>query len=169
MNPAHAEVVPLLYPIDVVSLLLYTKHLTQAQYQSCREEWIAYHKQWGRKWYPLSLRPGEETTMDFIDYKLTGEEMEEALLWPEGQGPELFEHLDTIVKSGYRIAYVLDKKNNCITVTFIGKSHDNPNHDKAMSTKHSTVLKALQVALYKHLVIFRGDAWGDLDSEGRFG
>lgn len=119
----------------------------------------------------MALQMGEERVaeMNFVDYQMTAEEIAEADGWAESN-PHLVDELtNQLLTEGYRITFTWDSKNDCVVVSIIGKTRDNPNYDLCMTTRHASVRQTMTLALHKHFNIFANQAWSEQAPDSRFG
>lgn len=156
-------------PLKDVETALYTKHLTRSMYKRIRASWMEWLTATGQPRKPISLSPGEESALDFIDYQLSSDEKDASQVWREGLAGQYGDCANQVVHAGYRITFTHDEKNDCVVVTLIGRAKDCPNYNKAMTTRHRDIDKALEMALFKQIQIFAYDSWGSTNSEALFG
>lgn len=156
-------------PLDDIDKLLRAKAIERPLYMRTRVRWLTWLGMTGQPNKPISLSPTEEASLDFIDYQLSAEEKDACEAWKESLGGDFLNCPDDVVQAGYRITFTFDDKNNCIVVTVIGRATDCPNYNKAMTTRHSNIQKALTMAMYKQIVVFDYQSWGATDAESLFG
>lgn len=156
-------------PLSSISPVLNTKRITRDVYLKARHDWMDWQKKTGQPPSTISLTEMEKETLNFIDYKLSQDEIDASREWLDPTEPEFLTAVNEVVADGYRITLTEDTKNRCIVVTLIGRAKDNINHDRAMATRHSDVTTALKMALYKHLVVYNAGTWGDTTAESMYG
>ncbi len=156
-------------PLKDVEAILFAKPITRGLYSRVRASWMEWLQSTGQPRMPISLSPGEEDAMDFIDYQLSDEEKEACTTWREAQAGHYEELANQVVHAGYRITFTYDEKNECVVVTLIGRTQSCPNYNKAMTTRHINIEKALMMALYKQVVVFDYETWGETSNEQLFG
>ena len=156
-------------PLKHIDQMIRDIRVSRSDYLAIRAAWFGWLEETGQPHKPMQLSPGEETTMDFIDYQLSAEEKAACTPWMEAQGSNYFHLPNEVVHDGYRITFTHDEKNGCVVVTFIGRATSCPNYGKAMSTRHADIATALMMALYKQIVVFAYGSWGTTDVENLFG
>lgn len=165
-----AETDRLRIPFEAIQVVLRTANLTRTQYVWATRSIRAWCRGQQIDVYPLFRDPtlGADV-MDFVDYQMTPEELATCKDWTDPNTVEFHALLDGIIKDGYRISFTYDKKNRCVVSTLIGKTDECLNVGKAMSSRHATVARAVQISVYKQVVIFSNGEWGDSDPNTLYG
>lgn len=156
-------------PLDLIDTAIKGKWKNSTFYSELLEELKLWYASMGVRREPLQFEIGATVNVTFVDYQLTLEQVAAATAWWDDMGLEGTLLLNDVIKDGYRVSYVWDSKNQCVVVSLIGKSPDNPNRNLCMVTRHGTVARSVALALYKHLVVFEGKAWGEQSPEQLFG
>ena len=156
-------------PIDYIEKAIKAKSLNRSLYRRVSALWRAWQADTAQPRESISLSPGEVEALDFIDYQLSDEQKVACTQWAEELGAGILDLPDEVVRAGYRITFTHDEKNGCVVVTVLGRAVSNPNYNKAMTTRHSDIRRALEMALFKQIVVFEYESWGPTDVENMFG
>lgn len=157
------------YPLDVVIYLFKTKHPTAEAWHNAKNGLMRYYRHLLGEQYWDKLHTGSIDSMIFADYKLSETEKAAATEWFDGDIESLLDQINEVILTGYRFNISFDGKNQAVTVSVIGRDEAGPNEGKCMVTRHATVLRAVILALYKHMVIFQGGPWGGQSAENNWG
>lgn len=85
---------------------------------------------------------------------------------------EAFDWLDELehqLQAGIKVGVTWDRKNDCFIVSATNWIEGDENYGWCFSTRNSSVQKALQLALYKLLVVLEGCVWEEHDVKDDFG
>lgn len=115
------------------------------------------------------LRGRPTHSMEFVDYKLTPEEKQEALALLHNDKVDILETVNELMLGGYRFTFTFDSKNDCVIVSLMGKELGHINYNKCMTSRHQDVIHALAIAVYKQQVVFADQPWSMNAAEDTYG
>jgi len=156
-------------PFEAIQEAITQKRPNRTDYLRIREAVVSWHRSVLGEAHMLGDYDGRMDNVNFVDYQLTKEEMQEADDWIESGDVNISDIVNEMLLEGYRFTFTYDVKNFCVVVSVMGKTPDNPNVGLCMSTRHGHVSRATALAVYKHKIIFSSNAWGQQGPEGLYG
>lgn len=100
----------------------------------------------------------QQPTVEWVDISLSVEESA-AMKKLYGDGDKLSADVERIQDDGYKLTLTSDSYNKCSACYVIPKHEDMVNYGKILTARGSDTWKAIRGALFRHYVLFQGDAW----------
>lgn len=105
------------------------------------------------------MKPMPNTQMQFVNYDLTKGD-KDTLKKADPQPDDVFRTLAALAKEGYKISISWDDYSDCVQCFLIGAKPAVANHNFILTSRASSLFKALASLVYKHSVVFDG-VWHD--------
>jgi hypothetical protein len=105
----------------------------------------------------------------FVRVSLTTEDKKAFAVWRKSAEKDVNELLNVILSDNHKVSFSFSEHNDSYICSITGKQDDCNNANKCFTSHGKDWGTALYVALYKYHVIFKGEAWEDLDDEEEFG
>lgn len=103
-------------------------------------------------------KPTKNKKSPWVDISLSKAESEKMkALYSEGS--RLWDDLERLLDSGYKVTLTADSYNDCMACYLIPKGDEHINADLILTARGSDWTKALRGALFRHFVLFQGDKW----------
>jgi hypothetical protein len=105
--------------------------------------------------------PNDAEWGGFINIRITDEQKEEFQTWAAQEGERLWDYIDELLGDSMKIGMSYDRENECVIVTFTGSIPSTLMDSRyVMTTRAGTLSECLQLAVWKHVILLRGD-WGN--------
>lgn len=127
------------------------------------ESWV--HKMANKK----SSAQSNWSTIEFINQSLSEPQRKDFKSWYATEGERVPDLIGQAMVDDYRLSCSWDDNNQCFIATLTGKQDQRFNASKALSARSDDWLEAMALALYKHLVIFKGGQWSGETTRNNWG
>lgn len=95
----------------------------------------------------------------FVEVRISQNDKARFGQWAQENANDAVDLLSTLVNSGYKVSLSWSDYNDCYTASFTGTEENGPNYKLVMTSRSDDVWEALMIGLFKHYVMFGGDAW----------
>lgn len=105
----------------------------------------------------------------FVRCELTEADRKKVGPWTQTKDFSLEDLINQALGEGHKVSLSFNDNTDSYIASVTGKPEDCVNASKCYTSHAKTWYQALQVAMYKYHVIFRGEAWEDVGEENDFG
>lgn len=96
---------------------------------------------------------------EFVELRLLQSQKDDFKKWASENAQDSVDLLASVVNSGYKVSLNWSDYNDCYTASFTGLEENSPNNHLVMVNRSDDLWEAVMIGLFKHLVLYGGDAW----------
>ena len=107
--------------------------------------------------------------VSFVNIRISADEKPAFDSWAEKQAKRVWEMIQSLADSGYKLSISPDLENSCYIATLTGTKHAVRNKNKAISSRSDDVIEAILLSAYKHVVLFGEGEWEGEQRQNNWG
>lgn len=106
-----------------------------------------------------SKNPRDWQQYDFVNITLTESDKAKFAEWQGKQGSKVYDQLDGLIQSGYKLSSSYDEANKCNIVSLTCREIGDVNYGYVLSSRAGNIWDALALTLYKHYEMCDDGDW----------